>query len=104
MQSTNARYQELLASTHRMQTQLYIDNVVYGEEKIMEGSLQTKNSLFQGDIPTVGGAVAGEISVQLLGVLSSSVARMAIPASPANGWLRGSTTWTSGATTSRPAC
>ena len=77
MQSTNARYQELLASTHRMQTQLYIDNVVYGEEKIMEGSLQTKNSLFQGDIPTVGGAVAGEISVQLLGVLSSSVARMA---------------------------
>ncbi len=77
MQSTSATYQELLASAHRMQTQLYIDNVVYGEEKIMEGSLQTKNSLFQGDIPTVGGAVAGEISVQLLGVASSSVARMA---------------------------
>lgn len=77
MQSTSVTYQELLASAHRMQTQLYIDNVVYGEEKIMEGSLQTKNSLFQGDIPTVGGAVAGEISVQLLGVASSSVARMA---------------------------
>lgn len=77
MQSTSATYQELLASAHRMQTQLYIDNVVYGEEKIMEGSLQTRNSLFQGDIPTVGGAVAGEISVQLLGVASSSVARMA---------------------------
>lgn len=59
MQSTNARYQELLASTHRMQTQLYIDNVVYGEEKIMEGSLQTKNSLFQGISPLWAGRWPG---------------------------------------------
>lgn len=77
MQSTSARYQELLASSHRMQAQLYIDNVVYGEGKIMEGSLQTKNSLFQGDIPTVGGAVGGEIYVSLLGVSSAEVAKKA---------------------------
>lgn len=77
MQSTSARYQELLASSHRMQAQLYIDNVVYGEGKIMDGSLQTKNSLFQGDIPTVGGAVSGEIYVSLLGVSSADVAKKA---------------------------
>lgn len=77
MQSTSPRYQELLASTHRMQTQLYIDNVVYGEGKILDGSLQTKTSLFQGDIPTVGGAVSGEIYVSLLGVSSAEVAKKA---------------------------
>jgi len=77
MQSTSPRYQELLASTHRMQTQLYIGNVVYGEGKIMDGSLQTKTSLFQGDIPTVGGAVSGEIYVSLLGVSSAEVAKKA---------------------------
>ena len=77
MQSTSAEYQELLAGSHRMQTQLYIDNVIYGEEDIMEGSLQTKNSLFQGDIPTVGGAVSGEIYVSLLGVNPSDIAKKA---------------------------
>ncbi len=77
MQDTSPTYKELLAGGYWLQTQLYIDNVVYGEGKIMEGSLQTKNSLFQGDIPTVGGAVGGEIDVSLLGVDSSDVAKKA---------------------------
>lgn len=77
MQSTSEKYQELLSSSHRIQTQLLIDGVVYGEGKIMEGSLQTSNSLFQSDIPTVGGAVGGEIYVSLLGVSSSNVAKKA---------------------------
>ena len=55
MQTTSALYQELLALPH----------------------LKTEGSLFSGTTPSVGGAVAGEVSAELLGVASGSVARMA---------------------------
>lgn len=77
MQEVSARYQELLTGSHTKESRLLVDGTAYGESTIIKGSLKTAIALFAGDIPTVGGAVAGEISVQLLGVASSSVARMA---------------------------
>lgn len=77
MQTTSARYQELLALPHETETRLLIDGVAYTAPKLVKGSLQTVGALFSDTTPAVGGAVAGEINVQLLGVLSSSVARMA---------------------------
>lgn len=77
MQEVSARYQELLTGSHTKESRLLVDGTAYGENTIIKGSLKTAIALFAGDTPTVGGAVAGEISVQLLGVLSSSVARMA---------------------------
>ena len=77
MQEVSARYQELLTGSHTKESRLLVDGTAYGESAIIKGSLKTAIALFAGDTPTVGGAVAGEISVQLLGVLSSSVARMA---------------------------
>ena len=77
MQEVSARYQELLTGSHTKESRLLVDGTVYGESTIIKGSLKTAIALFAGDTPTVGGAVAGEISVQLLGVASSSVARMA---------------------------
>lgn len=77
MQEVSARYQELLTGSHTKESRLLVDGAAYGESTIIKNSLKTAVALFAGDTPTVGGAVAGEISVQLLGVLSSSVARMA---------------------------
>lgn len=77
MQEVSARYQELLTGSHTKESRLLVDGTAYGENTIIKGSLKTAIALFAGDTPTVGGAVAGEISVQLLGVASSSVARMA---------------------------
>ena len=77
MQEVSARYQVLLTGSHTKESRLLVDGTAYGESTIIKGSLKTAIALFAGDTPTVGGAVAGEISVQLLGVLSSSVARMA---------------------------
>lgn len=77
MQEVSARYQELLTGSHTKESRLLVDGAAYGESTIIKGSLKTAVALFAGDTPTVGGAVAGEISVQLLGVASSSVARMA---------------------------
>lgn len=77
MQEVSARYQELLTGSHTKESRLLVDGTAYGESTIIKGSLKTAIALFAGDTPAVGGAVAGEISVQLLGVLSSSVARMA---------------------------
>lgn len=77
MQEVSARYQELLTGSHTKESRLLVDGTAYGESTIIKGSLKTAIALFAGDTPTVGGAVAGEISVQLLGVASSSVARMA---------------------------
>lgn len=77
MQEVSARYQELLTGSHTKESRLLVDGTAYGESAIIKGSLKTAVALFAGDTPAVGGAVAGEISVQLLGVLSSSVARMA---------------------------
>ena len=91
MQTTSERYRELLALPHETENRLLIDGVAYTTPQLVKNSLQTVEALFSGTTPTVGGAVAGEISLQLLGVASSSVARMAE--------LR-----TSGATTCRPAC
>ena len=77
MQEVSARYQELLTGSHTKESRLLVDGTAYGESTIIKGSLKTAIALFAGDTPAVGGAVAGEISVQLLGVASSSVARMA---------------------------
>ncbi len=77
MQEVSVRYQELLTGSHSKESRLLVDGTAYGESTIIKGSLKTAIALFAGDTPTVGGAVAGEISVQLLGVASSSVARMA---------------------------
>lgn len=77
MQEVSARYQELLTGSHTKESRLLVDGTAYGENTIIKGSLKTAIALFAGDTPTVGGAVAGEISVQLLGIASSSVARMA---------------------------
>lgn len=77
MQEVSARYQELLTGSHTKESRLLVDGTAYGESTIIKGSLKTAVALFAGDTPTVGGAVAGEISVQLLGVASSGVARMA---------------------------
>lgn len=77
MQKTSERYQELLALPHETENRLLIDGVAYTTPQLVKNSLQTVETLFSGTTPTVGGAVAGEISVQLLGVASSSVARMA---------------------------
>lgn len=77
MQEVSARYQELLTGSHTKESRLLVDGTAYGESTIIKGSLKTAIALFAGDTPTVGGAVAGEISVQLLGIASSSVARMA---------------------------
>lgn len=77
MQTTNERYRELLALPHETENRLLIDGVAYTTPQLVKNSLQTVEALFSGTTPTVGGAVAGEINVQLLGVASSSVARMA---------------------------
>ena len=77
MQTTSERYRELLALPHEAENRLLIDGVAYTAPQMVKGSLQTTETLFSGTTPAVGGAVAGEISVQLLGVASSSVARMA---------------------------
>ena len=77
MQTTSALYQELLALPHTEESRLLIDGAAYGTPKLVEGSLNTEGSLFSGTTPSVGGAVAGEVSAELLGVASGSVARMA---------------------------
>lgn len=77
MQTTSERYRELLALPHEAENRLLIDGVAYTTPQLVKNSLQTVEALFSGTTPMVGGAVAGEISVQLLGVASSSVARMA---------------------------
>lgn len=77
MQTTSALYQELLALPHTEESRLLIDGTAYGTPKLVEGSLKTEGSLFSGTTPSVGGAVAGEVSAELLGVASGSVARMA---------------------------
>lgn len=77
MQTTSERYRELLALPHETENRLLIDGVAYTTPQLVKNSLQTVDALFSGTTPAVGGAVAGEISVQLLGVASSSVARMA---------------------------
>lgn len=77
MQTTSALYQELLALPHAEESRLLIDGTAYGTPKLVEGSLKTEGSLFSGTTPSVGGAVAGEVSAELLGVASGSVARMA---------------------------
>lgn len=77
MQTTSERYRELLALPHETENRLLIDGVAYTTPQLVKNSLQTVEALFSGTTPAVGGAVAGEISVQLLGVASSSVARMA---------------------------
>lgn len=77
MQEVSARYLELLALPHEVESRLLIDGTAYTTPKLVKDGLQTVGALFSDTTPTVSGAVAGEISVQLLGVASSSVARMA---------------------------
>lgn len=77
MQEVSARYQSILTGPHAKESRLLVDGTAYGENTIIKGSLKTAIALFAGDTPAAGGAVAGEIAVELLGVASVSVARMA---------------------------
>lgn len=77
MQATSELYRELLALPHETETRLLIDGAAYTTPQLVQGSLQVTAALFSGTTPSVGGAVAGEVTVGLLGVSSGSVARMA---------------------------
>lgn len=77
MQEVSAIYQSILTGPHAKESRLLVDGTAYGESTIIKGSLKTAIALFAGDTPAAGGAVAGEIAVELLGVASASVARMA---------------------------
>lgn len=77
MQEVSAGYQSILTGPHAKESRLLVDGTAYGENIIIKGSLKTAIALFAGDTPAAGGAVAGEIAVELLGVASASVARMA---------------------------
>lgn len=77
MQTTSTLYQELLAQRHDAEYRLLISGVAYREPQLVEDSLKISGTLFSDTTPSVGAAVAGEIAVELLGVASVSVARMA---------------------------
>lgn len=77
MQTTTDLYRELLAASHETESRLLVGGVAYTTPQLVKGSLKTVSSLLSGTTPAVGGAVAGEVSVELLGVSPSSVARMA---------------------------
>ena len=64
MQTTSALYNTILAdSNHWFETRVLINNVVYDETKLF--SVNTHVEMFQGT-PTLGKAVAGEISIKML--------------------------------------
>lgn len=64
MQTTSALYKRILAEDHWFETKLVIDGVgTFTERQLF--SISTQLHMFQGS-PTLGAAVAGEISVQML--------------------------------------
>ena len=64
MQTTSALYNTILAdSNHWFETRVLINNVVYDETKLF--SVSTHVEMFQ-NTPTLGKAVAGEISIKML--------------------------------------
>ena len=64
MQTTSALYNTILAdSNHWFETRVLINNVVYDETKLF--SVSTHVEMFQ-NTPTLGNAVAGEISIKML--------------------------------------
>lgn len=64
MQTTSALYNTILADqNHWFETQVIINNVVYDETKLF--SVSTHVEMFQ-NTPTLGKAVAGEISIKML--------------------------------------
>ena len=64
MQTTSALYNTILAdSNHWFETQVIINGVTYGETQLF--SVSTHVEMFQ-NTPTLGKAVAGEISIKML--------------------------------------
>ncbi len=64
MQTTSALYQSIIADDHWFETRLIIDGVgTFPERQLF--SVSTQLQMFQGS-PTLGAAVAGEISVKML--------------------------------------
>ena len=64
MQTTSAQYQNIIRNHHWFETQLIVENVgIVPEKEIF--SISTQLDMFTGS-PTVGSAVAGEISVTIL--------------------------------------
>lgn len=91
MQSTSELYQELLASSHRVETRLVIgetgklitkrgEAITFGDTSILVGSsgadggygesqliaMSTRRQVFSQSTPTVGCCVAGEIDIEML--------------------------------------
>lgn len=67
MQAVSRRYRELLAGDHRVETRLTINGSFagegYGEDILI--SMKTSRKVFQQELPTVGGCIAGEISLEM---------------------------------------
>lgn len=64
MQSTSALYQTIIAGDHWFETRLIIDGVgTYGETDLF--SMSTTHEMFHNS-PTIGSAVAGEITVKMV--------------------------------------
>ena len=64
MQSTSALYQTIIAGDHWFETRLIIDGVgTYGETDLF--AMSTTHEMFHNS-PTIGSAVAGEITVKMV--------------------------------------
>lgn len=76
MQTTSALYQTILADdNHWFETQLIIDGVgTYDETKLF--SISTSHQMFHGS-PTIGSAVAGEITVKMVYPVGVTIPTMA---------------------------
>ena len=65
MKTTSALYKQIIADTnHWFEVKVNIGGTDIGENALM--SVTTNNQLFDGEIPSIGNAVSGEIVVQLI--------------------------------------
>lgn len=75
MLTTSSLYNQIIASSnHRFQTKITINNVDYGEDKILSASADYR--VFTEDQPVVGGCLAAELNVEMIAP-SASIPRMA---------------------------
>lgn len=75
MQSTSALYQTIIAGDHWFETRLIIDGVgTYGETDLF--AMSTTHEMFHNS-PTIGSAVAGEITVKMVYPQSVTIPAMA---------------------------
>lgn len=75
MQSTSALYQTIIAGDHWFETRLIIDGVgTYGETDLF--AMSTTHEMFHNS-PTIGSAVAGEITVKMVYPQDATIPAMA---------------------------